>query len=610
MKRRVLPFEEIEQTTESAERYLTQVIAMWSAIALLLTSLFASAPSLSAMQEAVPSGAWARYKMLSTYTYRGEKVPLDTVTLRVGPMDEIKGKMYRWWQMQCEKTDGGSFSIRVLSQKVPMINRKDFILDVARYILKEGEESPLEYVNSEEETALLPLWSFKYELVPCVTSLSSWEGPFAVHGKLLGQMLVLWEWSAEGEFPSLEGVEILRLDPGLMIGTGRNFRDTLDQRITGSEDYPYRRFVKEEYEEMIEAGISYFRVDPEQAEWVRRRPVFYEQADLKGVRFPEILYRSNYWGAVQFVDEPACYIYGDDDAKKGAKRPSDLAELLRLRVRRTLWIERRHYSSRRLEQLLRDAGFALGSMQVYEPEIPIWETLIQTSFYQIRSQPKGIVHEGRYRLEPFRENLEGIGSNAEWVEAREMLLFHYAFLRGAARAALKVWSADSDQRELPAADWGMSIYGQADPEISPLAVTLAYDLGARYIWYWTSDHQHHLPYREQLELTRHLRAHQKAHPRRSRKELLKTASVAIAIPYGYVIDFGPLWASNDFAHDKLNEAGVPYGAVVKAAVKQALSCLKKGDSFDFVVECSDLPARKYERIVHVHLDGTVTIESN
>ncbi len=548
--------------------------------------------------EAVKAGAWAKYKMLSTYTYRGEKPPLETVVFRIGPSELHDGRPLCWWQMDCQKTGGGSFSVRILSDRVPMLCQERFLLDIRRYILKEGEESPVEYVDEESGGPLLPLLldAVEDDLAPWPCWSSSFAGPFSAQGTLLGQMLVLWESSAEGEFPLWEDTLVLNLDPGLLIGTGRNFRDTLDQRITGPENYPYRRFTKEEYDEMIEAGVNYFTVDPEQAEWIRRRPVFYEQGNLKGTAFPEILYRSNYMGAVQFVDEPACYIYGDDDAKKGAKRPADLAELLTLRVFRTLTAGGRSYSSLRLEKCFRDAGFNLGYMQIVEPDIPIWETLIHTSFDQLKSgAASGIIHEGRYRLDPFRANFKRIGIEAEWLEAKEMLLYHYAFLRGAARA----WGTD----------WGMSIYGQADPAISPLAITLAYDLGARYVWYWTSDHGHHMPYREQLELTRQLRAHQKAHPRKSRDELREAAKVAIALPHGYAIDlgFGPLWASNDFAMDKPNEVGVPYGDVVRAAVKEALAYLKKGESFDFIFDSPGFLPTGYQRVNYVTLDSDVEV---
>ena len=47
------------------------------------------------------------------------------------------------------------------------------------------------------------------------------------------------------------------------------------------------------------------------------------------------------------------------------------------------------------------------------------------------------------------------------------------FLRGAARVFDK--------------DWGMSIYGQADPEISALGMQMAYDRGARYLFFGYPD---------------------------------------------------------------------------------------------------------------------------
>jgi hypothetical protein len=87
-----------------------------------------------------------------------------------------------------------------------------------------------------------------------------------------------------------------------------------------------------------------------------------------------------------------------------------------------------------------------------------------------------------------------------------MFRCYFAFLRGAARVFDK--------------DWGMSIYGQADQEVSLLGMTMAYDRGARYIWFWSSDRDHHLPFEEQLELAAGLSDHVRKHPRGERRALV------------------------------------------------------------------------------------------
>jgi hypothetical protein len=181
------------------------------------------------------------------------------------------------------------------------------------------------------------------------------------------------------------------------------------------------------------------------------------------------------------------------------------------------------------------------------------------------------------------------------ITSEEMLNLHYAFLRGAARCFNGAW--------------GTSIYGQSDPKLSPLALKMAYDMGARYIWFWTSDHTHHMPYREQLELTRALREHEKAHPRRPIKDLLRKPEVAVAFPEGYIgySEYWPkgMWNNEQFGFTKRNENGVTYGSVVGAAIQQGVILTRQGTQFDFVVDGE--PARKagYDRIIRVRTDGRV-----
>ena len=92
------------------------------------------------------------------------------------------------------------------------------------------------------------------------------------------------------------------------------------------------------------------------------------------------------------------------------------------------------------------------------------------------------------------------------------------------------------QPECSGRDWGLSIYGQADPQTAPVALTMAYDRGARYLWFWSSDHGHHLPFEEQLELAAVVRDHALVHYRGDRQELLSVARDAIVLPYGYTFE--------------------------------------------------------------------------
>lgn len=114
-----------------------------------------------------------------------------------------------------------------------------------------------------------------------------------------------------------------------------------------------------------------------------------------------------------------------------------------------------------------------------------------------------------------------------------------------------------------------------------------------------------MPYKEQLELTRILHKHEKAHPRKS----IERAKVAVAFPEGYIgwSEFWPngLWNNERFGFQKPNEQGVAYGKVVGECLMQGIKLARKGVQFDFVVEGE--PARKagYDRIIRVRTDGSV-----
>ena len=64
------------------------------------------------------------------------------------------------------------------------------------------------------------------------------------------------------------------------------------------------------------------------------------------------------------------------------------------------------------------------------------------------------------------------------ITAENLFLWFYSQMRGPSRAL--------------GTKWGMSIYGQAEPDLRLPSMKLAYDSGAEFIWMWTSDHDHHM----------------------------------------------------------------------------------------------------------------------
>jgi hypothetical protein len=197
---------------------------------------------------------------------------------------------------------------------------------------------------------------------------------------------------------------------------------------------------------------------------------------------------------------------------------------------------------------------------------------------------RGIVHEGRYQLAPFDAAVQKFTGRERRHTARELLLYHYAFLRGAARAFNK--------------HWGTAIYGQCDPAISPEALSLAYDMGARYLWFWTSDHDHHMPWPEQMELVRTLKKHAAANPRPSNFGPQPTLDVAIVIPNGYFLSLENLWWVRVMDKEGKNEAAQKYQRLMKRALDAVHQCLERNQSFDILVD-DGRKIQGYRKIVRV-----------
>jgi hypothetical protein len=456
-------------------------------------------------------GAHGHYAVLTAV--QQQPPPLAAVDFGYGPRQQVDGQTYIWWQLELRDKDSADapplVQLRGLTREDPLLSQSG-PLRCQRYLLRIAETGQtLEYRNVHSGEALLPAWrEFVEHFLPHAARGSRRQQGLPETCNYLGHVLTLRHTGSKLAWDEWKDVKLLALDPELLVGTGRSFKDKEGHRLPQQPErrnYTYVPFTADDYCTMIAAGMNLFTVEPAQEQFVRAEPVFY----LRGVdgnpplRYPADLYRSNYVGTVMFMDEPTILTTGDKQVHNSLRYFSDAAALIRARVEAEYGAPG-GYSSYHLEAALKKRGVALGNLRLQQFDYPSWETIFETAHYQMEGGLNGFVHEGRYQLAPFDKAVARFLGTERRHTATEMLRYHYAFLRGGTRPFGKFW--------------GTSIYGQCDPQIAPEAVALAYDLGARYVWFWTSDHDHHVPWPEQLALSQRLKEHAAAHRNRSRPE--------------------------------------------------------------------------------------------
>lgn len=483
------------------------------------------------------------------------------------------GQVYRlWFTAEGDPFGGDSHKVRI-----------------GRYILREGDQEPIEYIDGHTGGALLPLFGFVERLLPRRTpgdtGLLPREGTYL--GFALRQVAV-----GPSDFSTLPAeAQRLVLRTDLLVGTSRNFRDDGTGRPSRKDNYTFVPFTRAEYDEMIDAGINTFIAKGEQVDWICRRPVFYEGYDPR-IAYPEELYRSNFRGMRMFIDEPACRLAGE--YPPGAS--------LETAVKMIHEHVAGHMNDRTYQRLLTERGVALGDVSLPEPAVPIWETYIGTSYYQLEVNRYGIVQECRWRLRPEADSEmilmlqrvnEDFGVDIP-ITPENLFLWFYGQMRGPARAL--------------GTRWGMSIYGQCEPDLRWPSMRLAYDLGAEFIWFWTSDHDHHVEYTEQLRLARLLRDHVRSRPRRDLEALRRGADVAVVLPYGYTL---PTvwqmftWGTHIYPLDRKNAHGLTYKQVLAPAIREIARCLTDGTPYDVVPAGPEFGPTGYRSILWVQPDGSV-----
>lgn len=552
-----------------------------STFALLLAGVFAACHCEASAETA---SRW-QYRVLSTRTEIAP--PFEQVDFVRGPVEKVGRNKFYWWQVEVRAkagaTNAPSCIVRGLTSDNPMETTQ--ALRFARYELRIPETGEaLEYVEAHSGMALLPAWQdFQKWFVPHAAACSHRQNGAPETGEFLGQILTLQGVKAELWTP-WQDVKRLEFDREMLVGTGRNFKDVEGHRLPQTpkkQDYTYTNFTAEDYRTMIDAGMNLFTIAADQEQFVRDEPVFYTRAHVRKSppRFPADLYRANFLGTGMFLDEPASVLTWDKYAGGLMTHFSDAAAVIEGRTRATFQSSDLYYGSRGLESQMPEINF--GEMRLAATELPVWETQFDRSFYILKGGGSGIVHEGRYQLGDFNKQIARVTGKEGHYSAEEMLRYYYAFLRGGAEPAGKFW--------------GTAIYGQCDPKLAPRAFTLAYDMGARYFWFWTSDHGHHVPWVEQVELSRQLKEYAKQHPRSSIYGLQRKRDTAIAIPNGYFLTFGNLYWMRGIDLDGKNAESQHYRELFQRTLQAVDECFQRNRDFNITID----DGRRIEGYKHV-----------
>ncbi len=552
------------------------------ALTLWMGVLLAAAPARAAE---IPDGATARYLAIGPGE-KSKRLVTDFRLTKLGTVDH-EGEIYTDWQMDAAFENDNSLSVRAVSAHAPMTEPTGcgrFL----RYRLRLPDGEVREYRHARTGLAELPAVAFREILLPTPDAQPIFIDGFAGGGRYLGQVLLLEDVRRDYTVEPVEDGRVIQLQPDLLIGTARSFRDDgTGRHPEPTSNYSFVDYVKEDFDQLIAAGTNYFGVKPKQKKLIIDRDVYYRGP----IKFPEDFYRSNHLPDPMFLDEPMIRLGWQEVAPPEMDHPLQMASFLKSRV------EHLYQTRSAINALLNHLAVYGAYPKVNRMDFlmaPCWETEYQTAFYQMAAGAPGLVHEGRYVEQGMGWDPDLLFGPGLEMSTKEMLLCYYAFMRGAARAF--------------DGDWGMSIYGQSDPAMREEALTLAYDMGARYLWFWTSDHDHHMEFPLQVKLAQVVKDHAAARPPRDMAVLRRAAKVGVVFPAGYTLSWDRMWQIQSFAHENPNRTGTTYREVVAAAMWEGVRCAKRGIAFDFTHDHENLPHLGYERLIRIHEDASVTLE--
>jgi len=248
-------------------------------------------------------GTQAVYRHEPQAGLRGSVV--ERFTLCLGSIEQGSGGRCQWLALLATKVNGQRFGVWLLGRAFPPRTVEQATATTVRYILQEGNDPPQEFTHRFSGAPVLPSLGAGEYLWPRPRNGDFDGGIVASQASWLGHQYLLETSGRNAAFPSPPEPRRLTLLPDVLVGVPSNSRTKDNARRYDGSDYEMVRLTQDNYTEMIRAGMNCFRVDAEQAGWLK-----HETGVLLGdwgadVPFPECLFRSTYLGPALFLDEPA-----------------------------------------------------------------------------------------------------------------------------------------------------------------------------------------------------------------------------------------------------------------------------------------------------------------
>jgi len=555
-----------------------------------------------------PVGQQASYVLKSVPAPRPSTV--QRLVMQLGPVENQGTNSFQWLELEATKTTGEQFRVWLLASDYPRPSLSSSARNITRYVVQTGGEPPVEFAHRVKGAAVLPTLGAWAHLWPRPSLGEFRDGVAASEVTWLGHRYVSDSTNQNVSFNTPRDVRRLELLPDVLVGVPSNSRTKDDTRRFDGSEYEMVRLTRENYAEMIRAGLNCFRVDAEQAGWLQDEPVFYWGVGGKDVPYPECLFRSTYLGPTLFLDEPAVHtrdhVVRPRLVKEPALRKSLTPQFMLQEFTNLFHTTVTEGAPWSLIKALRSRDDAdLGALNFPQRNLYSWETMIASAAWQLTAEPNSgpgaIVFEPPGRLGSRRTLPEmnmAYGCQLSPDNPANLAGIIYGFLRGAARAA--------DQ------DWGVSIYGAVDRADAPWLLTHAYDLGATHFLFWDNYQLACVPYSEYLALARQLQAHVQSRPRRDLTRLKRAGETVILLPPGYDLGHthmgrGNLWGLGELNLERTNRHGIRYRQVMGNFFTEIERCLRLGIAFDLRWDLDGLKLDGYREIVRVREDGRVEI---